>query len=155
MDKDWRFRKIKLNALPVYDDKYIKSKIRTCSYKVNTDFRGLNVQVHLHNCACKTIKNKIQMILMKIFLKIRYYKCCFTKNLIESREIILLKVKTAKKVWFATISFLIMDWNFKIVYAMVVMILQRKVLIEAILLLLLLQMLIIVVLFITLANLKQ
>ena len=139
----------------------MKSKIRTYSYKVNTNFRGLNVpkddkecnsftvisidsllvynkkyylQVHLHNCACKTIKNKRQIILMKIFLKIRYYKCCFTKSLIEPREMILLKVATAKNVWFATISFLIMDWNFKIAYAMVFMIWQRKVLIEAILL---------------------
>ena len=47
-----------------------------------------------------------------------------------------------------------MDSNFKILHAMVVMIGQRQVLIQAILLLSLLQMLIIVVLFLTLANLK-
>ena len=34
---------IKLNALPVYDDRYIKTKIRTYDDKVDTNFRGLNV----------------------------------------------------------------------------------------------------------------
>ena len=34
---------IKLNALPVYDDRYIKTKIRTYGYKVYTNLRCLNV----------------------------------------------------------------------------------------------------------------
>ena len=34
---------IELNALPVYDDKYIKTKRRTYDDKVYTDFRGLHV----------------------------------------------------------------------------------------------------------------
>ena len=32
-----------LNALPVYDDRYIKTKIRTNGDKIYTNFRGLNV----------------------------------------------------------------------------------------------------------------
>ena len=32
-----------LNALPVYVDKYIKIKIRTCGDKIHTNFRDLNV----------------------------------------------------------------------------------------------------------------
>ena len=32
-----------LNALPVYDDRYIKNKIRTYGSKVYTNFHGLNV----------------------------------------------------------------------------------------------------------------
>ena len=36
-------KNIELNALPVYDDRYIKTKIRTYSDKVHTKFRGLNV----------------------------------------------------------------------------------------------------------------
>ena len=36
-------RNIELNALPVYDDTYIKTKIRTYSDKVYTNFLGLNV----------------------------------------------------------------------------------------------------------------
>ena len=35
-------KNIKLNALPVYDDRYIKPKIRTFGDKVYTNFRGLN-----------------------------------------------------------------------------------------------------------------
>ena len=77
-------KNIELNALPVYDDKYIKSKIRTYGDKIYTNFHGLNVpeddtecesftvisidsllvynnkyylQVYLDNCACK-IANK-------------------------------------------------------------------------------------------------
>ena len=36
-------KNVKLNALPVYDDRYIKTKIRTYDYKVCTNFHGLNV----------------------------------------------------------------------------------------------------------------
>ena len=34
---------IQLNASPVYDDRYIKTKIRTYDDKFYTNFRGLNV----------------------------------------------------------------------------------------------------------------
>ena len=34
---------IELNALPVYDDRYIKTKIRPYGDKVYTNFRSLNV----------------------------------------------------------------------------------------------------------------
>ena len=37
------FKKIELNALPVQDDRYIKTKIRTYSDKVYTNFYDLNV----------------------------------------------------------------------------------------------------------------
>ena len=36
-------KNIELNALPVYDDRYIKTKIRKYDYKVYTNFHGLNV----------------------------------------------------------------------------------------------------------------
>ena len=36
-------KNIELNALPVYDYRYIKTKIRTYGNKVYTNFRGLNV----------------------------------------------------------------------------------------------------------------
>ena len=36
-------KRFKLNALSVYDDRYIKTKIRTYGDKVDTNFRGLNV----------------------------------------------------------------------------------------------------------------
>ena len=36
-------KNIKMNALPAYDDRYIKTKIRTYGDKVYTNFRDLNV----------------------------------------------------------------------------------------------------------------
>ena len=36
-------KNIELNALPVSDDKYIKSKVRTYGYKVFANFRWFNV----------------------------------------------------------------------------------------------------------------
>ena len=74
-------KNIELIAMPVYDDKYIKTKIRTYGGKVYTNFRGLRspedymecesftvisidsflvyenkyyLQVYLNNCAYKT-----------------------------------------------------------------------------------------------------
>ena len=61
---------------------------------------------------------------MTIFLRIRYYKCYITIELIYKKELILLKVMEIKNACFATTSFLIMDSNFKILYAMVGMILS-------------------------------
>ena len=79
-------RSIKLNALPVYDDRYTKAKIRTYGDNVYTNFRGLDVpdndiecesftvisidsllvydnkyrlQVHLDNCAYKIVNKKM------------------------------------------------------------------------------------------------
>ena len=37
-------KNIKLNALPVYDDRYIKTKISTYRDNVCSNFRGLNVR---------------------------------------------------------------------------------------------------------------
>ena len=39
-------KNIELNALPVYDDRYIKTKIKTYGDKVCTNFRGLNGPEH-------------------------------------------------------------------------------------------------------------
>ena len=51
-------KNIELNALPVYDDRYIKAKIRTYSNKVYTNFRGLNEPLYFYtktNVTCKYI----------------------------------------------------------------------------------------------------
>ena len=79
-------KNIELNVLPIYDDRYIKTKIKTYGHKVYTDFHGLNVpehgvecesfiiistdslfvyekkyylQLYLENCACATIFRKL------------------------------------------------------------------------------------------------
>ena len=37
------FKNIKFNTLPVYDERYIKTKLKTYSNKVYTNFHSLNV----------------------------------------------------------------------------------------------------------------
>ena len=48
-------KNIELNGLPVYDDRYIKTKIRTYSDKVYTNFRGLNVPEDDTECESFTV----------------------------------------------------------------------------------------------------
>ena len=102
-------KNIELYALPVYDDRYIKTKIRTYGDKIYADFSSLNVpeddiecesftvisidsllvyknkyylQVHLDNFAYKIANKQMTGYLVTIFLKIKYYKCCITKEFI-------------------------------------------------------------------------
>ena len=48
-------KKFELNALPIYDDRYIKIKIRTYDDKVYTNFRGLNVSENDLECKSFTV----------------------------------------------------------------------------------------------------
>ena len=48
-------KNIKLNALPVYNDRHIKTKIRTFVDKVYTNFRSLNVPEDDTECECFTV----------------------------------------------------------------------------------------------------
>ena len=48
-------KNIKLNALPVFDGRYIKTKIRTFGFKVYTNFRGLNVPQDYIECESFTV----------------------------------------------------------------------------------------------------
>ena len=48
-------KNIELNALPVYDDRYIKTKIRTYDDKVYTNFHGLNVPENDIKCKSFTV----------------------------------------------------------------------------------------------------
>ena len=48
-------KNIELNVLPVYDDKYIKTKIRTHGDKVYTNSRGLNVPENDIDCSSFTV----------------------------------------------------------------------------------------------------
>ena len=44
-----------MNALPVYDDRYIKTKIRTCGHKVYTNIYALNVPEDYIECDSLTV----------------------------------------------------------------------------------------------------
>ena len=46
---------LELNALPVYDDRYIKTKIRTYGDRVYINFRGLNVPEYDIKCESFTV----------------------------------------------------------------------------------------------------
>ena len=48
-------KNIELNALPVYDDRYIKTKITIYNYKVYTNFCGLNVPEDEIECESFTV----------------------------------------------------------------------------------------------------
>ena len=48
-------KNIELNALPVYDSRYVKTKIRTNSDRVYTNFRGLNVAEDNIGCDSFTV----------------------------------------------------------------------------------------------------
>ena len=48
-------KNIESNALPVYDERYIKAKIGTYSNKVYTNFRGINVPEDDIECESFTI----------------------------------------------------------------------------------------------------
>ena len=54
---------IELNALPIYGDRYIKTKIRTYGNKVYTDFRNLNVSEDHIECESFTVISIWQQIL--------------------------------------------------------------------------------------------
>ena len=47
--------KLNLNALPIYDNRYITTKIRTNGDKVYTNFRGLNVPEDDMECESFTV----------------------------------------------------------------------------------------------------
>ena len=55
MDWDWRYKNIKLNALPVYGERYMKTKIRKYGDKVYTNFCGLNVPEDNIQCEYFTV----------------------------------------------------------------------------------------------------
>ena len=67
---------IELNALPVYDDIHIKTKIRTYADKVYTDFRGLNVPEDDIECEFFTIIS-IESLLV---YKNKYYLLVYLDN---------------------------------------------------------------------------
>ena len=72
-------KNIKLNALPVHDDRYIKTKIRTFGDKVYTNFRGLNVPEDDKECEYFTVIS-IDFLLVydtKYYLQVYLDNCAY------------------------------------------------------------------------------
>ena len=73
-------KNIKLNALPVHDDRYIKTKIRTFGDKVYTNFRGLNVPEDDKECEYFIVIS-IDFLLVydtKYYLQVYLDNCAYT-----------------------------------------------------------------------------
>ena len=69
---------IELDALPNYDDIYITTKIRTCVYKVYTNFRGLNVPEDDIECESFTAISIDSLLLYenKYYLQVLFRQLC-------------------------------------------------------------------------------
>ena len=65
-------KNIELNTLPVYDDRYIKTKIRTYWDKVYTNFCGLNVSEDDIECKSFTVISIDSLLVydMKYYLRV-------------------------------------------------------------------------------------
>ena len=70
--EDWK--DIKLNALPVYDDRYVKTKRRTHGDKVYTNFRDLNIPEDDIECESFTV---ISVDSSPVYEK-KYYVVCWS-----------------------------------------------------------------------------
>ena len=74
-----KVKSIRLTALPVYDDRYIKTKIRTYGDKVYTNVRGLNVPEDYIECECFTVIsiNSLLVYQNKYYLQVYLGNCAY------------------------------------------------------------------------------
>ena len=81
-------KNIELNILPVYDDRYIKSKIRTYGDKIYTNFDGLNEPEDDIECESFTIISIDSLLVYenKYYLNVYLDNCAYkiSKNLDEN-----------------------------------------------------------------------
>ena len=70
---------IKLNALPVYDDRYIKTKIKTYGDKVYNGFRDLNVSEDDTECESFTVISIYSLLVYenKYYLPVYLDNCAY------------------------------------------------------------------------------
>ena len=73
------FHNTGLNDLPVYDDPYMKTKIRTYGNRVNTIFCGLNFPEDVVDCESFTIISTDSLLVYekKYFLKVYLDNCAY------------------------------------------------------------------------------
>ena len=78
-----------MNALPIYDDRYIKTKIRTYGNQVYTNFRGLNVSENDIECepfivisidSLLVYENKYYRFFTCLILVYKYYLQVYLDN---------------------------------------------------------------------------
>ena len=72
-------KNVSFNALPVYDDRYIKPKIRTYGDKMYTNFRGLNVPGDSVVCELFTVISIDSLLVYeyKYYLQVYVHYCAY------------------------------------------------------------------------------
>ena len=72
-------KNIELNVLPVYDDRYVKTKIRKCSDKVYTNFHALNVPKDGMECESFTVISTDSLLAYdeKYYLQVFLNNCAY------------------------------------------------------------------------------
>ena len=140
-------KNINVNALPVYDDRYIKTKIGSFVGKVYTNFRGLNppqddikiqsfivvstdsllacdnkyyLQVYLNNCAYKSVNKQMKDYPDKKFKRLDNINVDYDRIDI-SKGIYLAKSSICKEFMICHYWFFNHGFKFQYLYAMVVM----------------------------------
>ena len=78
---------IQLNALPVHDDKYIETKIRTYSDKSYTKFRGLNELEDDTECECFFVISTNSLLVYKNKYYLQVYFDNYAYKIIEKQII--------------------------------------------------------------------
>ena len=76
-----------LNALPVYGDRYIKTKIRTYGDKVYTNFRGLNVPRNDIGCECFTVISNDSLLVYENKYYLQVYLESYAYKIVHKRMI--------------------------------------------------------------------
>ena len=78
-------KNIESSALPIYDDRYIKTKIRTYGNEVYTDFHGLNVPDDGVECESFTIISIDSLVVYKEKYYRQVYLDCYAYKIVETQ----------------------------------------------------------------------
>ena len=70
-------KNIEMNTLPVYDDRYIKTKVRTYANKVYTNFHCLNMPEGNTECEPFTVISIILVCEKKYYLQVYLDNCVY------------------------------------------------------------------------------
>ena len=88
-------KNIKINALPLYDDRYIKIKIRTfgTKSKVYTNFRGLNVPQDDIECESFIVISIDSLLVYdkKYYLQVYLDNCAYKMKILVMLYLIIMK----------------------------------------------------------------
>ena len=85
MEEDWKLKKYWINALPVYDDRYIKTKIRTYGDEVYTNNCSLNVIENDIECESFTVTSTDSLVVYESKYYLQVYLDNFTCSIVNKQ----------------------------------------------------------------------